>query len=117
MMAELKGLHSPDVADLQTWTPESSDFAILLQITAGPASGRGEASFDTTLCSSTWVAARVAEARVLEVSHLLIMAKYNYEQLHEYLSERVSACEGDTWRDVAREMSRIGRWEFEHYDA
>jgi len=30
MIAELKGLQSPDVTDLNDWTPETDKFAILL---------------------------------------------------------------------------------------
>jgi hypothetical protein len=76
MIAELKSLHSPDVEDLHDWVPGSTEFAILLQIMAGPEGTPGEESFDVTLCSPAWVAARVAEAKLLEGCHLLIVSEF-----------------------------------------
>jgi hypothetical protein len=115
MIAELKSLHSPDVADLQNWTPETDDFAILLQIIAGPEGTSGAESFDVTLCSVAWIAAKALEARVMEGCHLLIVQEYDYDLIHDYLSRRVSACECESWQEVAQKLSRLGRWEFEHY--
>jgi hypothetical protein len=115
MIAELKGLHSPDVADLRDWTPETDEFAVLLQIVAGPPGTPGAESFDVTLCSPTWVAARTAEAKVIEGCHLLVVQEYDYDLIHDYLSRRVSTCEGESWREVAQKLSRLGRWEFEDY--
>jgi Immunity protein 8 len=115
MMAELKRLHSPDVVELSNWTPESKDFAILLQIVVGPAGSPGEESFDVTLCSSAWVTRQVAEAKILEGRHLLIVAEYNYSLISDYISGYVSSCEGRTWQEIASKLSRLGRWEFEDY--
>jgi Immunity protein 8 len=115
MIAELKSLHSPDVADLQSWRPDRTEFSVLLQIFAGPEGKPGEESFDLTLCSPAWVAARTTETKILEGRHLLIVAEYNYDLIYEYLSRRVSSCEGETWREVAEKLSRLGRWEFEDY--
>jgi hypothetical protein len=115
MMAELKRLHSPDVIDLHSWTPENDEFAILLQIIAGPEGSPGEESFDVTLCTPAWVARRVAEAKIIEGRHLLIVSEYSYGLVHDYVSRYVSSCEGRTWQEVAARLARLGRWEFEDY--
>jgi Immunity protein 8 len=115
MIAELKSLHSPDVADLHDWTPDSKKFAILLQIMAGPEGAPGEESFDVTLCSSTWVSARAEEVKLLEGRYLLIVPEYDSDLIYDCLSRRVSSCEGESWQEVARKLSQLGRWEFEDY--
>jgi hypothetical protein len=52
MIAALKSLHSPDVADLHDWVPGSSEFAAVLQIMAGPEGTPGEESFAVTLSAT-----------------------------------------------------------------
>jgi hypothetical protein len=117
MRAELRRLHSPDVEDLTTWTPQASEFAILLQIMAGPEGAPGEESFDVTLCTPAWIASRVATDKIMDGRHLLIVARYDYPFIYRYISDYVSSCEGDTWQEVAARISRLGRWEFEDYRA
>jgi immunity protein 8 of polymorphic toxin system len=115
MMAELKHLHSPDVEDLVSWTPENADFAILVQIIVGPAGTPGEESFDATVCSSAWVKRKAAKEKIIEGRHLLIVSEYNYTLISEYISNYVSTCQGETWKEITDKLSRLGRWEFEDY--
>jgi Immunity protein 8 len=115
MMAEVKRLHSPDVEDLPSWTPESADFAILVQIIVGPAESAGEESFDVTVCSSAWVTRQAAREKIIEGRHLLIVSEYDYELLSEYITRYVSACRGETWAEITDKLTRLGHWEFEDY--
>ena len=56
MIAELRRLQQfPDTDDLANWAPASDEFAILVQIMAGPLGSPGEESFDVTVCSPAWV--------------------------------------------------------------
>jgi hypothetical protein len=116
MIAELKRLHSPDVTDLRSWKPESEEFAILLQVMVAPEGTAGEESFDVTLCSPEWVAARAAEARILAGRDLLIISEYNYDQISKYISNYISSCEGEDWQEIAHKLSQLGRWEFDEYN-
>jgi hypothetical protein len=115
MIAELRRLHSPDTGDLANWTPPSDEFAILVQIMAGPEGSPGEESFDVTVCSPAWVASRVAKEGILEGRHLLIISNYDYDRIYSYIAEYVASCKGDTWQEVAAKLARFGRWEFEDY--
>jgi hypothetical protein len=115
VIAELKHLHSPDVQDLRNWIPESDEFAILLQIMAGPEDSPGEESFDVTLCTPAWVRRQVERDGVVEGRHLLIIARYSYDQIYQYISKYLSTCAGGTWREVATKIARFGHWEFEDY--
>jgi hypothetical protein len=115
MRAELKRLHSPDVTDLHSWVPDDENFAILLQIIAGPMGADGEESFDVTLCSIAWLERRLSSERIIAGHQLLIVSEYDYDVLHGYITRYVSSCNGKTWRDVADKLARLGGWEFEDY--
>jgi hypothetical protein len=115
VIAELKRLHSPDTEDLRTWIPENDDFAILVQIMAGPAGAEGEESFDVTLCTPGWLKSRAEREGIVPGRHLLIIVEYNYDRLYKYVSEYLSSCHGDTWPEVAANIAGFGRWEFEDY--
>jgi hypothetical protein len=107
--AELKRLHSPDVLDLPNWTPESEDFAILIQVMAAPEGTPGEEAFDLTLCTPGWISDALATEKVMMGRHLLVMPGFDYDQLLGYIADYVTSCEGETWIDVAEKRGRLGK--------
>ncbi len=114
MRAALRRLHSPDVYDLSSWSPDN-EFGVLVQMLVGPEGGPGEESFDVTLCTPGWLAERVRQEGIVDARHHLLIDTYDYDRLERYLCERVSACEGANWREVALQVARLGAWEFEDY--
>lgn len=115
MRAVLRWLHSPDVYDLRSWSPEEAKFAILVQLMVGPDGALGEESFDVTVCTPTWLAEWVRDEGVIDARHHIVVDRYDYLRLERYLHERVAACEGASWEEVATQVARLGRWEFEDY--
>jgi hypothetical protein len=115
MRAELRRLHSPDVADMASWSPDDDQFAILVQLMVGPADAPGEESFDLTLCTPGWLAHRVQTERIVDARHHLIVDAYDYDSVERYLRQRVADCEGESWKEVAEKVGRLGKWEFEDY--
>ena len=114
MRAELRRMHSPDIHDLKSWSPDG-DFGILVQLLVGPENGPGEESFDVTLCTTGWLTERVQEVGLLDGRHHLLTEKYDFGQFESYVRERLSEFEGDNWEAVALQVGRLGRWEFEDY--
>jgi hypothetical protein len=52
MKATVKGLHSPDVDDVQTYSPaDKQKFGFLLQLFIGPEKGDGYESFEVMVCT------------------------------------------------------------------
>jgi Immunity protein 8 len=115
MRAELRRLHSPDVADLASWSPGEHDFAILVQLMVGPADAVGEESFDLTVCTPGWLEGRVRTEGIVDGRHHLLIDTYDPDRIEGYLRERVEACEGGSWKEVAEQVGRLGKWEFEDY--
>ena len=116
MRAELKRIHSPDVADLETFRPaKDDDFGLLLQLVVAPKNGEGEESFDTMLCTPKWLIRNHQKSDIVFGRHHLIVFEYNYPEIQNELKRFVESVEADNWDEITTEIGRIGRWEFEDY--
>jgi len=113
--AQLKSLHSPDVADLAGWAPGKAVFSLSLQAMIGPSHEESAESFDILVCSPAWLAREMSGISILSGTHKLIMNRYDYRVLRGYLERRVAAVEAPTWPELARQLGSLGRWEFDGY--
>lgn len=115
MKAKLNLIWSSDVDFLETWTPPG-DFSVVLRLEVGPDEGQGEESFDLTVCTGGWLARQAREAGMIDGRHHLIVATFDWARIRSYIQERVDACTGDSWDEIATQLSRFAHWEFEDYD-
>ena len=116
MRAVIRRLHSPDIDDLEGYQPSEPDrFSFLLQILAGPENGHGEESFDLLVCTPRWILEKHSPDDIVLGRHMMIVFKYDYQNLRDFLCRKVEEVSGETWNDVAQGLSRLGRWEFEDY--
>jgi hypothetical protein len=115
---ELKGLHSPDVYDLDNAAVNAENaFCILVQAMFGPAGSEGEESFDVVVCNPKWVEKEVQENAILNGRHHLIMSDFNIGRIRNFLLRHADQCAAPTWEEVGQRLGRIGHWEFEDYDS
>jgi hypothetical protein len=118
MRAVLRSLHSPDIPDLAHFMPEGrDDFAFLLQMLIGPQDAPGEESFDVFVCTPKWLLDHHQPRDIVEGRHKLIVLEYDFRRLNDFITRWVGACEGATWQELAQRIGRLGRWEFEDYEA
>jgi hypothetical protein len=116
MRARLKSLHSPDVANLQDWSPEDEAvFGFALQAMIGPEDGDGAEAFDILVCSPGWLSNEMTDTGVRSGEHTLFLTRYDYHLLHRYIERRAGACEAATWPELTRQLGRMGHWEFDAY--
>ena len=115
MDAHLLRLHRPDVADLSDWRAPIEPFSIMVQLMVGPANGRGEESFDVTLCSADWLKDRAASEGIVDTRSCHVVDGSDFDVARSYFARRVKACSGNDRSEVALKLSRIGRWEYEDY--
>lgn len=119
--AELRGLHSPDVYDLQSYIPEDPlVFGFLVQAFIGPIGEMGEESFNFIVRSPQWIAENeLSDASVgdqyLFARHYLILHRYSYEVLLQAISKLCDSVQGPDWETIAERLGRYGYWEFEDY--
>ena len=116
MRAVVRYFHSPDILDLAAYQPEDPDsFGFLLQVLAGPDDGPGEESFDVVVGSPRWLVDQLRDDGMRWGYHHLLTHRYDWERIERFVRDHFEAVEGDTWREVAEQLGRLGRWEFEDY--
>lgn len=115
MRAVLKALDlEPDPTTLPA-DPES--FAVLARMIIGRPDSPGEESFDATVCSPEWLAARCREVGIYDARHHLVVAMDQFDRrlLRNWLEKRVSSVQAETWRELGEKLGHLGHWEFEDY--
>ena len=113
----LKRLHSPDIFDLELFSPaDPSCFSFLLQAMYGPAGSEGEESFDILVCTPKWLSGEVERRGIVDGRHHLIVSRFDLAQIRALLEQYATASAANTWEQAALMLSRLGHWEFEDYD-
>ncbi|WP_181188297.1 immunity 8 family protein [Actinopolyspora mortivallis] len=115
MRATIKDYTSPDI-DLDEFFPENpGDFGFLLQIYVGPRGEESQESFEVFVCTSKWIGRWVSNNGPLVGRGLLLVEEYSLNSIKNFLEKIVESFESYDWEDMAKKISRIGRWEFEEY--
>jgi immunity protein 8 of polymorphic toxin system len=81
----------------------------------GPADSEGEESFDVLVCTTKWLEDRYGREDLVVLRHHVLVHHFDYDGLYDGLRKRVNGCTGDTWQQIAQQVGRIGKWEFEDY--
>jgi hypothetical protein len=116
MHAALKGLYSTDVPDAETYLPNEEDnFGFVLRAMVGPLDGDGQESFDIVVCTPKWLLEKHGSSDILLGLHKLIVFKYDYLRLRQFIEKFLMRCSGETWGEIAKKVSLLGHWEFEGY--
>ncbi|MHB0935257.1 MAG: immunity 8 family protein [Armatimonadota bacterium] len=116
MKATVKDFYSPDISDLQAFTPSESDcFGFLLQVLVGPENESGEESFGVVVVTPKWLQSQHRVEDIIIGRHYLIVFEYNYQRITEFIASFVSRCSGSSWDEIANKVGRLGMWEFEDY--
>ena len=116
MQAVLKSLIATDISDVETYRPDEEDnFGFLLRAMIGPKDEEGEESFDIFVCTPKWLLEKYGASDVLLGLHKLIVFKYDYIRLRQFIEKFLMRCSGETWDEIAKKVSLLGQWEFENY--
>jgi Immunity protein 8 len=116
MKAKMRAIWTTSMDHLDLHTPKDPEhFCIAVRAMVGPEGGKGEESFDIDVCTPKWLEEACQSEGFVVGRHYLIVTKYDVTQLKSVITSLVESCEGDSWREVAEKVSRIGHWEFEDY--
>ncbi|MFE9582092.1 Imm8 family immunity protein [Nocardia sp. NPDC006044] len=112
MKAELKYIHSPDADLEQGALPQDSLF---VQLMIGPVGGRGEESFDLTVCTPEARDNLVDASDPDSARYLVVLPRIDTALVKRYVDDLLRNLERPTWAELAEEIGHIARWEFHDY--
>jgi hypothetical protein len=114
--ANLLYLESPDADPLEDFKP-NGPFGLFVQAFVGAEGCPGEESFGFMVCTPDWFAVEHLRVRGSLASgrHFIFVTEFNYHALEKFVRDYCASCEGQTWREAAEKVARLGHWEFEDY--
>jgi hypothetical protein len=115
MRAELKGIMSPDVPDLENWHPEKEEFSILLELDIGPKNGMGSDIFYLDVVSPKHLAVLVENEPIVFGRAMLIMDSFSYKRVKKYIESWCERTHVKTWEEISEKLSRFAGYEFLDY--
>lgn len=117
MRAALRETYSLDVGvEIETYVPaDPANAGVRVRLMVGPADGPGEESFDVFVCTPAWLQETVREHGPQIGRHLLVVETLDLEAAVAYLRQHVESLEAPDWHGLARQLARVGHWEFDDY--
>jgi immunity protein 8 of polymorphic toxin system len=114
--AKLKRLHSPDIDDLESWSPGDEPFGFQVSALIGPADSKGEESFDMIVCTPEWFAREQMRGQAIRSGiHTLFVTRYDYRALWNFIERAAQRSEGNDWHEIGLKLAWLGNWEFADY--
>jgi hypothetical protein len=110
MKPEIKGVTSADVADWQTWRPADPEQVYLaLELSIGPEGESRADLFQIVVATPRAIAGRPD----LRTGALLVVQRYDGQEVRRMLDRLVAGCEQPTWESTVNRLRRQFDWEYE----
>jgi hypothetical protein len=114
--AELRD-YLADVHDPHGFEPACPDeFGYNLQLFVGTPGTPGTDQFQVTVCTPKWLETDMAKGEVRMGRHLLIVREYDFDGVIRFVREFIEGLSGESWHALARELGKLGRWEYEGHE-
>ena len=102
--------------NLRTFDPEDpTHFAISLDLNIGIKSQKGSEYFSIKIATPSALEKMKATKGVIAEGPILIVEKFDYDQIWEWMVSKVTSCSGDNWEQCVQNLQRHFEWEYEDY--
>ena len=121
MNAELKNILLVDDFTLlfKDYTPENSNnFHITLSLEIGLLNEESSDIFDVdiiNILNNTKNDILFKNKDIMFYKGFIVIEDYNYEQIIESINLYISKCTGESWDEIAKQLSKVFTWEYEDY--
>lgn len=104
--------------NIRTWRPDNPDvFAELVLLSIGPKPGKGADTFTLRVANPAGLATLNVKDGIIASRPLLVMDRYDFDNLWRWLEERVATCDGNTWPEIVEKLRLYFEWEYDSLTA
>lgn len=116
MKAAIKGYSRTDNEDLSSYEPgDQQVFGFTLLFSIGVKGQEGADYFEVEVASPGYLEHLTPQPFFLR--HTLVATDYNLPAAVALVTKYVEGLEAETWEQLARQIGRVARWEYEDYRA
>lgn len=102
--------------DLRSYAPESlGEFAELVTLDIGPKNAQRGDTFSIRVATPSGLDGLSAHDGILATRPLLVMRRYDYDDLRRWLEHTVERCEAERWPDCVENLRRFFDWDYAGY--
>lgn len=102
--------------NIRTWEPEDpTSIAELVMLDIGERDKKSADSFKLRVATPAGLDQLEERDGILATRPLLVMRRYDFNDLWRWLEATVAACEADSWTACVENLRRYFSWEYENY--
>ena len=102
--------------NLEHWEPEAEEFGFKVVLFIGAEDDAKCDAFDAYVCTPGFFASHMADDQLVSGQYIFFVKNFDYMKFRTCIEEYLRRCEGESWREVAKKVSRIGAWEFDDFN-
>lgn len=111
----IRGVESGAHPNLRTYVPENPViFDAFVQVHIGQKPGKGADAFTIRIATPAALAAQDSKHGIIAQPPLLVMSRYDFNDLWQWLERTVESCRADTWPESVEKLRRYFQWEFDY---
>lgn len=102
--------------NIRTWQPaDPTNFAEFVTLAIGFSSKQGTDDFSIRVATPTGLAELPSNDGIIATRPLLIVSRYEYSELWQWLEATVTMCSSGTWPECVERLRRYFNWEYDDY--
>lgn len=115
MQLVIRGIGTGSYPNLRLHEPEDSEvFAEVVQIDIGPKASKGSDTFSIRVATPKALLSMEDNKGVIAQRPLLVVKRFEFSVIREWLEETVRSCEANTWVECIENLKRYFDWEYEY---
>ena len=101
---------------LRVWQPaDPTTFAETITAAIGHRTRAGSDDFSLKVATPKGLATMPARAGIIATRPLLVMERYDYDELWQWCEETLARCDGADWKECVEKLRLYFTWEYENY--
>ncbi len=114
MKAEIRSILSAEIENVWTYSPDpTKPFCFTVNLLLSLPGEEFVEWFYVTVLNSLAIAEMCEGGSYYRAYASVVMERFEFDVFERFVTEFISRCEGDTWEEIARQISQLASWEME----